>query len=91
MIATAVDRFDSAGLMVRNIGINPVYGPLMKLALDAARKIHEVNCVAALAWVQKLHKTWMAAHGDSIVNVASIAGIRPAPVIAYYGTSKGPC
>jgi 3-oxoacyl-[acyl-carrier protein] reductase len=88
VITTAIDRFGSADLMVNNTGINPVYGPLMELDLDAARKIHEVNCVAALAWVQKLHKSWMGEHGGSIVNVASVAGVRPAPMIGYYGVSK---
>lgn len=87
-IALAIEKFGSADLMVNNTGINPAFGPLMELDLDAARKIHEVNCLAALAWVQKVHKAWMSEHGGSIVNVASVAGIRPAPMIAYYGASK---
>ncbi|MGN6722273.1 MAG: SDR family oxidoreductase [Marmoricola sp.] len=88
VISTAIDAFGSADLMVNNTGINPAFGPLMELDLDAARKIHEVNVLAALAWVQKLHKAWMGEHGGSIVNVASVAGVRPAPMIAYYGVSK---
>lgn len=88
VIDTAISRFGSAELMVNNTGINPAFGPLMELDLDAARKIHETNVLAALAWVQKLHKAWMAEHGGSIVNVASVAGVRPAPMIAYYGVSK---
>lgn len=88
VIDTAIAQFGSADLMVNNTGINPSFGPLMDLDLDAARKIHEVNVLAALAWVQKLHKGWMGEHGGSIVNVASVAGLRPAPMIAYYGVSK---
>ena len=88
VIATAIDRFGSAELMVNNTGINPAFGPLMELDLEAARKIHETNVLAALAWTQKLHKAWLAEHGGSIVNVASVAGVRPAPMIAYYGVSK---
>lgn len=88
VIAKAIDTFGSAELMVNNTGINPAFGPLMELDLDAARKIHETNVLAALAWVQKLHKAWMGEHGGSIVNVASVAGVRPAPMIAYYGVSK---
>jgi 3-oxoacyl-[acyl-carrier protein] reductase len=88
VIETAIAKFGSAELMVNNTGINPAFGPLMDLDLDAARKIHEVNVLAALAWTQKLHKAWMAEHGGSIVNVASVAGVRPAPMIAYYGVSK---
>ena len=74
--------------LVNNTGINPAYGPLTELDLDAARKIMDVNVVAALSWVQKAHAAWMKDNGGAIVNVASIAGLRPAPGIAFYGVSK---
>jgi NAD(P)-dependent dehydrogenase (short-subunit alcohol dehydrogenase family) len=87
-IERTVEAFGGLDLLVNNTGINPVYGPLMDLDLDAARKITDVNCVAALAWVQKAHAAWMREHGGSVVNVASVAGLKPAPGIAFYGASK---
>ena len=87
-IQRAVDTFGRLDLLVNNTGINPVYGPLVELDLDVARKIVEVNCLAALSWVQRAHKAWMGQHGGSIVNVASVAGLRPAPGIGFYGASK---
>ena len=44
--------------------------------------------LSALSWVQKVNRAWQAEHGGAIVNVASIAGLRPAPGIAFYGVSK---
>jgi 3-oxoacyl-[acyl-carrier protein] reductase len=88
VVARTLDTFGSIDLMVNNTGINPAYGPLMNLDLDVARKIVDVNGVAALAWVQQVHRAWMGEHGGSIVNVASVAGLRPAPGIAFYGASK---
>lgn len=87
-IARTLEAFGSVDLLVNNTGINPVYGPLVELDLDAARKIVEVNCLAALAWVQTAHRAWMGEHGGAVVNVASVAGLRPAPGIAFYGASK---
>ena len=87
-VAAAVETFGSLDLLVNNAGINPAYGPLMGLDLDAARKILEVNVTAALAWTQAAHAAWMGEHGGSVVNVASVAGTKPAPGIAMYGASK---
>ena len=83
-----IEAFGSVDLLVNNTGINPVYGPLVDLDLDAARKIIEVNCLAALSWVQQAHRAWMGEHGGSVVNVSSVAGLKPAPGIGFYAASK---
>ena len=87
-IEQTIAAFGSLDLLVNNAGINPVYGPLIDLDLAAARKIFEVNCLAALSWVQKAHEAWLGQHGGAIVNVASVAGLKPAPGIGFYGASK---
>jgi len=87
-IKATIEAFGSLDMLVNNTGINPVYGPLVDLDLDAARKIIEVNCLAALSWVQQAHRAWMGEHGGSIVNVSSVAGLKPAPGIGFYGASK---
>jgi NAD(P)-dependent dehydrogenase (short-subunit alcohol dehydrogenase family) len=87
-VKRAIDGFGSADLLVNNTGINPVYGPMVDLDLDAARKIFEVNCLAALSWVQQAHQAWQKEHGGAVVNVSSVAGLRPAPGIGFYGSSK---
>lgn len=87
-VAQTVATFGSVDLLVNNTGINPVYGPLAEIDLDAARKIVEVNCIAALGWVQTVHRAWMGAHGGAVVNVSSVSGVKPAPGISMYGASK---
>ncbi|MFV2198972.1 SDR family oxidoreductase [Nocardiopsis sp. LOL_012] len=87
-IAATLDAFGSIDMFVNNTGINPVYGRMVDLDLDAARKIFEVNVLSAVSWVQKAHKAWMAEHGGAIVNVSSVAGTKPAPGIGFYGASK---
>jgi 3-oxoacyl-[acyl-carrier protein] reductase len=87
-VATTLEAFGSIDHLVNNTGINPAYGPMIDLDLAAARKIVEVNCIAALSWTQQVHRAWMGEHGGTVVNIASVAGTKPAPGIGFYGSSK---
>jgi len=87
-VRQAIELFGSCDLLVNNTGINPAYGPMVELDLGAARKVVEVNCIAALSWVQQVHQAWMKEHGGAVVNVSSVSGVRPAPGIGFYGASK---
>ena len=87
-ITATIEAFGSVDLLVNNTGISPVYGLLVDLDLEAARKTVEVNALAALSWVQQAYRAWMGEHGGAVVNVSSVAALRPAPGIGIYGASK---
>ncbi|CAN5362458.1 SDR family oxidoreductase [soil metagenome] len=88
VVAKTLERFGSVDFFVNNTGINPVYGPMIDIDLAAAEKIVKVNVLSALSWVQKVYAAWMHEHGGAVVNVASVAGVKPAPPIGMYGASK---
>jgi NAD(P)-dependent dehydrogenase (short-subunit alcohol dehydrogenase family) len=87
-VAATIEAFGRLDMLVNNTGINPVYGPLTDVDPVAAAKILAVNVLAPLAWTRRARDAWMGAHGGSVVNVASIAGLRPSPGIGMYGVSK---
>ncbi|MBC9956246.1 SDR family oxidoreductase [Yimella sp. cx-51] len=88
VVRTTLEKHGSVDILVNNTGINPVYGKLIDVDPEVSRKIFEVNIISALEWVKLVYAAGMKESGGSIVNVASVAGLRPAPGIAMYGVSK---
>ncbi|GGS50076.1 MULTISPECIES: SDR family oxidoreductase [Actinokineospora] len=88
VVRQTMAEFGSLDVLVNNTGINPVYGSLVDMDLNGVRKIFDTNVVAALGYVQLVVKAWMGEHGGSIVNIASVAGLRSTGVIGAYGASK---
>ncbi|MBM7460370.1 SDR family oxidoreductase [Rhodococcus coprophilus] len=86
VMRVALDRFGRIDILVNNAGTNPVYGPLIDLDLEAARKILEVNVLAALAWTQRFAA--LTTEGGAVVNISSVSAFSHAPGIAFYGVSK---
>jgi len=89
MFAKAVERFGHVDGIVNNAATNPYFGPLIDTPDAAIDKTFEVNvrgylyCARAFA---KHARTRGA--GGSIVNVASIAGLRASPMQGIYGATK---
>lgn len=87
-IASTYGRLD---VLVTNVGINPVYGQMIDLDLDAARKVLDVNVLGTLAWIQNAvhhEKLGFRENKARIVSVSSVAGEVPSPGIGLYGISK---
>jgi 3-oxoacyl-[acyl-carrier protein] reductase len=87
-IAATLEAFGRIDFMVNNAAVNPVFGPMMDYELAAVRKIFEVNVVAALAWTQLAWKAWLKDNGGTVLNVASIGGLRAGPFLGAYNASK---
>ncbi|MBW9205707.1 SDR family oxidoreductase [Mumia sp. zg.B53] len=87
-VARTLEVFGSLDHLVNNTGINPVYGRMIDLDLAAAQKMFAVNVLSALSWTQRAYAAWMETHGGTVVNVASVAGTKPAPGIGFYGATK---
>jgi NAD(P)-dependent dehydrogenase (short-subunit alcohol dehydrogenase family) len=90
VLAAALATFGRLDHLVNNTGINPVYGPMLDTPLETARKVLEVNVLAAFSWVQKAVAAGLGAEGrpGAVVNVASIAGLGATGVLGWYAVSK---
>lgn len=87
-VAGTVKAFGSCDILVNNAGTNPAFGGLMEVDLGALDKTWAVNMRAPLLWARAAYHGWMADHGGAMVNVASVAGLRPSPFMGAYNISK---
>ena len=88
LIAREIGGLD---ILINHAGINPVYGPLAELDLDAARKVFNVNVIGTLAWVQGALShpgLGFLDRGGCVVNISSVTGDTPSEGIGLYGISK---
>jgi NAD(P)-dependent dehydrogenase (short-subunit alcohol dehydrogenase family) len=87
-VSSTIERFGACDILINNAGTNPSAGGLMDVDLGALDKTWAVNLRAPLLWVRSAYRFWMEENGGSIVNVASVAGLRPGPITGAYNVSK---
>ena len=89
MMAKAVEKFGRVDGYVNNAATNPYFGPLVDTPDSAIDKTFEVNVRGYLYGARAFVKHARTRDGGgSIVNIASIAGIRAAPMQGIYGATK---
>lgn len=87
-VQAVVERFGSCDILVNNAGTNPSAGNLADVDLGAVAKTWEVNQLGPLLWARAAWRHHMSTHGGSIVNIASVGGMAPGPMIGAYNISK---
>jgi NAD(P)-dependent dehydrogenase (short-subunit alcohol dehydrogenase family) len=89
LVAAAIARFGKVDVLVNNAATNPYFGPTLEIEDGAWDKTFEVNVKGYFFACREVirHLTSRNAPG-SIVNVASVAGLRAAPMQGVYGMTK---
>lgn len=90
LFAEAHKRFGRVDGLVNNAASNPYFGPMVNISDSAFDKTFEVNVKgyfrACVAFVK--HMRERGGSEGSIVNMASVAGKRAAPLQGVYGMTK---
>jgi NAD(P)-dependent dehydrogenase (short-subunit alcohol dehydrogenase family) len=87
-----VDRtrelYGGVDVVVNNAAVNPVYGRLLEADEAAFDKIMSVNVKGPLELARLAHPLMAGRGGGSVINVSSIGGLSPEPLLALYSASK---
>jgi dehydrogenase/reductase SDR family member 4 len=88
LVGEAEAKFGRVSVLVNNAGTNPYFGPIVDSDDRAWDKTFEVNLKGPYVLSRILAKKMMETGGGSIINIASIAGLRAAPLQGIYSVTK---
>jgi dehydrogenase/reductase SDR family member 4 len=82
------EAFGGVDIVVNNAATNPVYGPLLKDDGGVFEKIMAVNVKGPMELAKIAHPHMLQRGGGSIINISSVGGLRPEPMLGLYSVSK---
>ncbi len=88
LIEQTVGTFGRVDILVNNAATNPHFGPVLTSEASQWQKIIDVNLMGYF-WMSKFAAEFMQNNGGGkIINMASVAGISPGPMMGVYSVSK---
>jgi meso-butanediol dehydrogenase/(S,S)-butanediol dehydrogenase/diacetyl reductase len=87
-IAAIEAHFGRIDALVNNAGV-AVFKPILQTSFDEWRHVMGTNLDGAFLCTQAVAPVMLRTGGGSVVNIASISGLRASTLRVAYGTSKG--
>src|SRR5262249_23087253 len=81
LVERTVEAFGGIDIVVNNAATNPVYGPLLQTDDGVFEKIMAVNVRGPLELTKLAHPHLVKRGGGSVINISSIGGISPEPLL----------
>jgi NAD(P)-dependent dehydrogenase (short-subunit alcohol dehydrogenase family) len=88
LVERAMETYGRVDIAVNNAATNPHFGPLLTADEGQWDKILDTNAKGCFRVCQAVAPHMEALGGGKIINLASIAGLRPSPGMGVYGISK---
>ncbi len=88
VVDAALAQFGRIDILVNNAGTNPHFGPILTAEESHWDKIFEVNVKGYFLMAKAVVPVMRRQGRGKIINMASIAGINPGPMMGVYSTSK---
>lgn len=87
-VAATIERFGQLDILVNNAATNPYFGPTMEIDKPRYDKTFQVNLDAPIFWSQAAWRHAFAARPGTIINVASVGGLRAEFGLGVYNLTK---
>lgn len=81
-------RFGGIDILINNAAINPVFGPLSEATPELFDKIMHINVKSCFQLSNLCYPHLKKRGGGSIINIASVEGLKPGMGLGIYSVSK---
>lgn len=88
LVARTMEAFGRIDIAVNNAATNPHFGPILTADEGQWDKILDTNVKSAFRVAKAVVPHMQAQGGGKIINIASVAGLRPSPAMGVYSVSK---
>ena len=88
LVAQAIETYGGVDILINNAATNPVFGPLAQADGALLDKVMNVNVKACMLLANMCHSSMKQRGGGSIINIASVEGLKPSAGLGVYSISK---
>lgn len=88
LVEKTVEIYGGVDIVINNAATNPVFGPLVDGEGLIFDKIMNVNVKACMLLANLCHPIMKKRGGGSVINIASVEGLRPSVGLGMYSISK---
>jgi NAD(P)-dependent dehydrogenase (short-subunit alcohol dehydrogenase family) len=88
LVDETLKTFGKIDILINNAGTNPHFGATIDIEKGAWDKTFDVNVNGVFLLIQLAFDKWMREHGGAVINMASVAGLKPAPFTGTYCVTK---
>ncbi|MDH5402944.1 MAG: glucose 1-dehydrogenase [Candidatus Heimdallarchaeota archaeon] len=81
-------QYGGVDILVNNAGTNPHFGPLLTSEKSHWQKTIDVNLFGYFSMIKACYPSMKERGGGKIINIASVAGLEPQPLMGVYCISK---
>lgn len=88
LVDKAIEKLGGVDIIVNNAATNPVFGPAINSDEGVFDKIMSVNVKGPFEIAKRAFPVMQQRGGGSIINISSIGGLSPEPMLGIYSVSK---